>query len=207
MSESEIVPISSFEQVIRRSGIVLYSAELAHTATKTAPAILASNADYAPSGMPSKERATVALGSRRARCVPGGSLRMTLARPASFTCSALGKLGFGGGQVPAVALVAVLLDLPSHVVEQIARTVDAETFAHAPVGIPHHDRYPYGPGRRSLCHGFPFLRAFARSYAGYCVATKFLILCSYQVFRVSGKQRAADARHGVSGPDHRITRR
>jgi hypothetical protein len=41
------------------------------------------------------------------------------------------------------------------VVEQVARAVDAETFAYAPVGIPHDDRYPYGPGRRSLCHGSP----------------------------------------------------
>ena len=69
MSEFAVVPISSSEQVIRYSGTALHSARLAHTATKIAPATLASNTRYAPFPAPSKERTAVALGDRRTRRV------------------------------------------------------------------------------------------------------------------------------------------
>jgi hypothetical protein len=70
------------------------------------------------------------------------------ARTAAFAAPALAEFLLGGSQVREVVRVAVALDLPPHVRQEVFGPVAAEACADPAVGSPHAARHPDGRGLR-----------------------------------------------------------
>lgn len=98
-------------------------------------------------------------------------------RPPALARSPLGELGLRVGQAGLVGLVAVPLDLPPHVGEEILGPVAAEPGADAAVGGPHRARHADVESRRRLLSCIHTEDRTARLVYpqgfGYCVGTRF----------------------------------
>src|ERR1022692_4638210 len=133
---------------------------------------------------------------RRASRAPCSRSARGPSRTAALAGPALAEFLVCGGQVGQVFIIAVALDLPSHVGEQILGPVAAEASAHPAVGGPHATRDANGRGGCLAGHGNPSLYLHGRSYGNSCVATRFQVVCSYTVLA----ERNPDDRPGDPDP-------
>jgi hypothetical protein len=115
---------------------------------------------------------------------------------AAFAGSALAQLLVGCSQVRQVGLVAMPLDLPTHVRQQVLRPASAESLAHPAIGSPHNARHPDRCRRRVACHVAPVSGCARNVSPMLCVATKFLLPCSSKVLSAL-RNRAARLRAGT----------
>ena len=132
--------------------------------------------------------------------------RLSFARSSASPGATLPKFPLGRGKVDAVLLVAVLLDLASHVVKQVFRSLTSEPLADAAVRVPHGTRHAHVYGWRVIGHAPSFrvtTRIVCRISLVWPHSSK--ILCGHKVLFSLEAQRAATVRHGSDGPrDHTV---